>query len=532
MKLDSLLSTILNNLSTFPKNEQVVHGSLSVVDFLGQGGSISNGQILQISFDNTNLMLSISSSEGLKISVPSSSLSIEKFFPQTNDPMSIEVKVSSIQNNTANFHVLNINQQPAEQYIKEQINSSLPDKTINTAIIKDTTGVSNVPLKKISVDTIISLPSDIQSLPEQAKLELQNSLQQIKFKVALDSLSANPKEYNLNETQQNLSLNNQLLLQKQSDIRDIIHVAIKDIVAQPQNTTEIIDKAVQNVKNSLQEFIGIIIPAKSATTSVGETIFKSVLGNIKPELALQLPQDLEANIKIIDIIKDTNILKVKVDTSQEKILQILEPLKTQNPQLYDMIISKLPASNDNMLSNISAFTKASTQGDIKHWLGKEMVQELENSGTHGKAIISDLQSALQGSSRNTPLWRIIEIPFYIENHIDKIKLAIKQYPEENEKNPENKDKFGTRFVVDTEFTQLGAFQFDGFSFAKDRRFDLIIRTQRDIDNDLYANIIKIFKTTLHDVQYVGNITINLKENFIKISEDNTDDKFITQDLFV
>ena len=86
--------------------------------------------------------------------------------------------------------------------------------------------------------------------------------------------------------------------------------------------------------------------------------------------------------------------------------------------------------------------------------------------------------------------------------------------------------------MDTEFTRLGGFQFDGFSFAKDRRFDLVIRTQKNIDDDLYANIIKIFKTTLHDLQYVGNIKINLKENFIKISENNTGDKFISQDLFV
>ena len=87
-------------------------------------------------------------------------------------------------------------------------------------------------------------------------------------------------------------------------------------------------------------------------------------------------------------------------------------------------------------------------------------------------------------------------------------------------------------MVDTNFTRLGAFQFDGFSIAKEHRFDLIIRTERSVGNDLCANIMQLFKTTLNDVGYVGNIKINLKENFIKISENNTEDKFLSQDLFI
>jgi len=531
MKLDGLLSTILNNLRTLPENEQIIRGRINLADFLGQG-IIKNGQVLQISFDSTNSMLNVSSIEGLKISAPLSSLTIEKILPQTNEHTVIEAKVSSIQNNIADIQVLNINKQPVQQYIKEQINVTIPDKSINTAIIKDTNGLNNVSLKNISADMFISLPTDIHILPEQAKLELQSSLQRINIKFGLDALSSTAHKNIAQQIQTQSYPANQILAQTQHNVDNIIHVMIHDIIANPQQTSEIIDASVQNIKSLLQQIIGISLPAYSSTTSLGETVFKTVLGDIKPEVILQLPQDLEASIKITDITQDTSIIKIKADTQQEKILQVLEPLKAQNIQLYDKIISKLPAAGNKMLSNISAFTKASAQGDIKQWLGADIIQELDNNGAQGKAIISDLQSALQGSNRNTPLWRIIEIPFYVENHIDKIKLAIKQYPEDDKKNPESKDKFGTRFVVDTEFTRLGGFQFDGFSFAKDRRFDLVIRTQKNIDDDLYANIIKIFKTTLHDLQYVGNIKINLKENFIKISENNTGDKFISQDLFV
>ena len=78
-------------------------------------------------------------------------------------------------------------------------------------------------------------------------------------------------------------------------------------------------------------------------------------------------------------------------------------------------------------------------------------------------------------------------------------------------------------MVDTNFTKLGRFQFDGYSLARDKRFDLIIRTERFVGNDLCANIMHIFKTTLHEVGYVGTIKVNIKENFIKIGEDISND---------
>ena len=219
-------------------------------------------------------------------------------------------------------------------------------------------------------------------------------------------------------------------------------------------------------------------------------------------------------------------------SSVDNILKSIKKLEIDDPQLYEKVAAKLPADNESMLQNMVAFTKATVKNDIRHWLGNDIVTELENKGDTGKAVLAELQSTLQGNNRQSPLWRVIEIPYYVENHMEQIRLAIKQYPDEEENENTPKEKFGTRFIVDTNFTQLGAFQFDGFSFAKDRRFDLIIRTARYIEDDLYTNIIRIFKQTLNDVQYVGNIKINLKENFIKISENNSDDNVLAQGLFI
>ena len=75
-------------------------------------------------------------------------------------------------------------------------------------------------------------------------------------------------------------------------------------------------------------------------------------------------------------------------------------------------------------------------------------------------------------------------------------------------------------MIDTSFSRLGNFQFDGFSLERERRFDLIIRTEKAIPQGLIAEMMRLFKTGLHQVDYVGNININVKEKFIKVCEDN------------
>ena len=105
--------------------------------------------------------------------------------------------------------------------------------------------------------------------------------------------------------------------------------------------------------------------------------------------------------------------------------------------------------------------------------------------------------------------------------MSKIRIAVKKMQQDEEQNKNSsKQKTATRFVLDTSFSRLGSFQFDGFSIKDEKRFDLIIRTEKYFEEDFCSNVIRIFKKTLNDVGYVGNVYVNLKENFIKVCEDN------------
>ena len=85
-------------------------------------------------------------------------------------------------------------------------------------------------------------------------------------------------------------------------------------------------------------------------------------------------------------------------------------------------------------------------------------------------------------------------------------------------------------MVDTDFSLLGKFQFDGFTIAKERRFDLVIRTSKRMEKDFCSEIMNLFKTSMYNVGYAGTIKINQQEKFINIEE--TTDKQLTDGIYI
>lgn len=107
--------------------------------------------------------------------------------------------------------------------------------------------------------------------------------------------------------------------------------------------------------------------------------------------------------------------------------------------------------------------------------------------------------------------------------VSYIRMAVKRKGEdENAKNSHRRREAGTRFVVDTSFSALGKLQFDGMSFEKQRSFDLIIRTEKELPADVNDMIRGIFNKTLLEMKYIGTIEIKFKENFIKPWENNSE----------
>ena len=507
--MDVFLSTMLNNINSNGASDMSGVGPLSLADFLPQNVKLETGQTLLLTLDGQGNML-LQNETGELVNLPQNVLRLNKNIPQ-NTTLELTVKISNIQNQTAEVQVVNMKISTDKTNINQSENSSL--------IIKDISQPQNIVLKPVNLNEIAQPLLQKLNLPPEQRAKVQTALQQVEIKTQIANISESPNE----PMSPKIPLNTETGIYK--NIKTVLEKLPTELASQPLQSDEIIQNRVQELVNQLQPFVGEKIPAK-----VTNNVFKTNLGFIRTQLPIQLPEELMAELDIVSITNQTK--RERVAAPSDNLVHLMQTLKNESPNIYRLIASKLPADNQNMLVNMTAFTKAATTGDLKKWLGEETIRQIENQGSIGKTVLKELQQTLDVSSRQTPTWRTIEIPYYIENQMEKIKLAIKQYPDEEDTTENPRQKFGTRFVVDTNFTKLGAFQFDGFSFAKDRRFDLIIRTEKYIDDDLCSNMMRLFKTSLNDVEYVGNIKINLKENFIKISENTTEDNILTQGMFI
>ena len=532
MNMETLLNTIINNLNLSKTVDNPIQGKVTLGEFMPQGINLQIGQKTTLIMNET-MQTEIITSEGESIYLPQAEISIDKT-GTIKIPVTIEAKITQVQEGEVQLQVQKINNLPPQQYIRQSQNIGNTAGTRPAAVINDISGLSTVALPHINIaETAAPYIAKLPITPQQ-KAELQIALRQIEIKVNFpdnnpDNHIDTPK--NLPPQQQKIPVLTQIE-NKITTMTEKIQEAFNFASMVPTESQKtVIQTAVKELAENLQEVVGRYIPA-TVTKNEQNIILSTQLGEISPETPLSLPENLPIELEIVEIIFSEIPEQEQSVPFSESIEKTIEKIKIEKPQLFSKIITHLPSDNEQMLQQMVAFVKAAEKGDVHQWLGEDIVKQLQNQGDQGQQILNELQNVLQQSHKQTMTWRIIEIPYYIENHIDTIRLAIKQYPDEKDTPEDQRWKFGTRFVVDTNFSQLGAFQFDGFSLAKERRFDLVIRTERSIGHDLYANIMQLFKTTLNEVNYAGNIKINLKENFIKVSENNEEDKLLPRDLFI
>ena len=485
--------------SFVPKTSETLTNTTSSVQISSTSTGLSSVQQhpllplkVQPLLEQTFLASSLSSTQTSELvqSSPNYQLKLEishlHFQPsQSEQPQVLMTQFNTIINSTPNYSqtILPISQQPTPTIVVSQLPSDIVDTLV--VLIKDTLSpqTSN---NFLSGETQLNL-----SHSQKLQVPTTSSLPPV-----VDSQSLQPVQPSMIEYQ------NQLLPQLEQTLKRLIG---KEFPAQ------VIDKG----------------ELKVLQTSLGEVV---------PELPLKLEAGEKLLLKISDIIIPKTL---KEDDSflsplSNKIIEILKPLQSQlSPNAFMTLVSKIPADNNKMLSNIISFLKAAETENITDWLGKELTDTIRLSGTKGQETLSQLENLIVGRKEENSQWRIIEVPFFDADNLSKIRVAIRKYRSKDSSHhaPTSKPD-AARFVVDTAFSALGAFQFDGFSIAKDKRFDLIIRTEKDIADDLYTHIMQLFRSSLSTVDYAGNIRINIKEKFIKLCEDESESTILQDGLYI
>lgn len=443
----------------------------------------------------------------------------------------IAIKIINRNDNNLQFKITGINNESPEKFLTKSdgITNFKPTASIINDIgtAKESISFSSGNVEKFMADIIKDIP-----LSKDLITSLKQQLADVKISMSLNSV---------------VTKDSPVPTLSQSPSLQSIATEIKSTVQNLNSaTTPNVTQAVEQIKTALQSLSQT--PIMANIQSLGDTkqlVLKTPFGDIFPEQNIKLEPNAKLLLNIKEVITDRPILENLFSSQVAKsvsnhnvlgsIIDILKPLqKSEHNILNNLIMNKIPAPNEKMLSNLVSYVKAASHSDLSAWLGPEIMEQLNNSGAEGKEVLSKLGNLFTVNNQDTLQWRIIEIPFFAGDTMSKIRVAIKkmQDEEENAERDKKKGKSATRFVLDTSFTKLGKFQFDGFSIEKEKRFDLIIRTERDFDEDFCSHVTRLFKKTLNDVAYCGNVYLNLKENFIKICEDNSNCEILKDGIFI
>lgn len=301
------------------------------------------------------------------------------------------------------------------------------------------------------------------------------------------------------------------------------------------------EKIIETIKNFFENVpAGRELTAETALRG-DKVVLRTPLGEILPEVPLKIAVGEKFSLRFSELLgleREPKINQKSAGVTAQplgsKLSEILSPLQTQvAPKIYNAIIEKIPAHNSKMLSNIMTFLKAAGEGKIESWLGQDVVDSLRLSGPEGQKALARLEDIIIGRREDNTQWRIIEIPFYGAENLSRIQVAVRRLGKDGRHQQSSpKGKGAARFVVDTSFTVLGGFQFDGFSLPHERRFDLIIRTEKEIDTDFCTEIMNLFRKSLSEVDYAGNIRINIKEKFIKLCDDEPEPPLLQDGIYI
>lgn len=465
-----------------------------------------------------------------------------------NLPDGAEYKLSArlVSKNPQSFElkVLTINNQKPEDFLSRPTDGTTSGQTVKNLVMPEPDNGRVIPAK--TETAIITDKNSLFSKAGMLPLKLGTALEKIFMQNNVPPAVARQ----LGESLNNFSLQLQIAAVPAEPLQNPAPASspapsdlLRNIVMLVKNNVPSEDGALpENVVQQLTKDIIGQVTAQQNKFITGEMkttdgrlwpIVESPLGPLVPETNLKIPDETKVLLQITGLFQNKAAETPKLPLSGLK--EIFELLRARGmSELESTILEKIPQHNEKLLSNIMSFVKAARSGRPEHWLGAETLNRLKAAGTDGAEVLEKLNNAVNAQVQENSGWKIINIPFYGDNMFNRIRIAVKKMEDEELQRQEKrrKEKSAVRFVVDTSFSVLGAFQLDGFSFVKDKRFDLIVRTEKDMTRDFCSEMMRLFQKSLGDVGYSGNMKINVKENFIKICEDENKNVTLENGIFI
>ena len=187
--------------------------------------------------------------------------------------------------------------------------------------------------------------------------------------------------------------------------------------------------------------------------------------------------------------------------------EAVQTIRESHPTVaHQLATTAMPRADTALAANILLFLGAIRGGEVRAWMGDAPARVLQRlrPDVIGR-LRDDFGHLARAADEPGGDWRGYPVPFLNGSEIEQIHLYLRrQRAEEDEEEPEGTK--GTRFVVDLDLSQLGRFQLDGLIHRRDKRFDLIVRTEERLPADIQNGIREIFEGSAEVTGFKGGLS--------------------------
>ncbi|MCK5295868.1 MAG: hypothetical protein KAJ75_03155, partial [Alphaproteobacteria bacterium] len=305
-----------------------------------------------------------------------------------------------------------------------------------------------------------------------------------------------------------------------------------------QPTQQIAQQPIQKstAQPAVQSQAQILIGTVTGNKISGQPIIQTPAGTISINTHVNLPAGTVVTLGVTDITPPppplTENAPVRIlgqGTGWATLDESLKVLQKADPVMAERINSLIPQAGAKMAVNMITFTGALQAGNISSWLGNAPMKALEKAGANGAALAKKLGKEFKELSGRTKEsgkdWRSFTIPMHDGTGIQGITMIVRRQHDrhdDDEQIQRNRIKGGTRFLINLDLSNIGQMQLDGLSYEKDRRLDLIIRTENNLPIEMQNDIRGMFAGSLEALNYSGNVSFVITENFVELSKDEVE----------
>lgn len=249
----------------------------------------------------------------------------------------------------------------------------------------------------------------------------------------------------------------------------------------------------------------------AGTTASGQTLVGTPAGTLVLQARTSLPPGTPVRLALDPALPSSALAAAAIDILHGRdwpaLKEVMTLLAATDPALARQIAhAAIPQANRRLTTNLVFLLSAIRGGDARGWLGDAAVSALEEAGRG--SLLARLSEDMRAMSRQAaePLpdgWTVFPLPFGEPDRPERLQLYLRHGGDRDGDGRDGGRKDTRRFVIDVEFTRLGAMQLDGLVWPG--HLDLILRTRDLLPADLKSEIGTIFRDSLEAVGFAGTL---------------------------